>query len=191
MKLSSIPQFTRNAKRFREIVRILGKYGLANWIRDTDPDFLKGLFTNADGTRLSEQTQEARVRMALTELGPTFIKLGQILSTRPDLIGPMLAAELTKLQSRTPPDRPDVVRAEAQLVAATARIGVAEALRYPSIFLTGSLGFESTDLSDLNSSDARSWNIGANIFSPIFNSGQRKAQAEAAREQAEQSLLLY
>lgn len=88
-------------------------------------------------------------------------------------------------------NRPDLVRAEAQLIAATARIGVAEALRYPSIFLTGSLGLESTDLSDLNSSDARSWDIGANLFSPIFNSGQLKAQAEAAREQAEQSLLFY
>ncbi len=88
-------------------------------------------------------------------------------------------------------NRPDVVQAEARLVADTALIGVAEALRYPSIFLTGSLGFESTDLSDLNSSDARSWDIGANIFAPIFNSGQLKAQAEAAREQAEQSLLVY
>jgi multidrug efflux system outer membrane protein len=88
-------------------------------------------------------------------------------------------------------NRPDVAQAEARLVADTALIGVAEALRYPSIFLTGSLGFESTDLSDLNSSDARSWDIGANIFAPIFNSGQLKAQAEAAREQAEQSLLVY
>ncbi|KPK59388.1 MAG: hypothetical protein AMJ59_10960 [Gammaproteobacteria bacterium SG8_31] len=87
--------------------------------------------------------------------------------------------------------RPDVVQAEAQLAAATARIGVAEALRYPSIFLTGRLGVESTDLSDLNSSDAESWNIGANIFAPIFNSGQLKAQAEATRAQAEQSLLIY
>jgi multidrug efflux system outer membrane protein len=88
-------------------------------------------------------------------------------------------------------NRPDVVQAEARLVADTALIGVAEALRYPSIFLTGSLGFESTDLSDLNSSDARSWDIGANIFAPIFNSGQLKAQAAAAREQAEQSLPVY
>jgi len=87
--------------------------------------------------------------------------------------------------------RPDVVQAEAGLEAATARIGVAEALRYPSIFLTGRLGAESTDLSDLNSSDARSWNIGANIFAPIFNSGQLKAQAEASRAAAEQSLLIY
>jgi len=87
--------------------------------------------------------------------------------------------------------RPDVLQAEALLEAATARVGVAEALRYPSFFLTGSLGAESTDLSDLNSSDARAWNIGANLFAPIFNSGQLKAQAEAARAEAEQSLLLY
>jgi multidrug efflux system outer membrane protein len=87
--------------------------------------------------------------------------------------------------------RPDVVQAETQLQAATARIGVAEALRYPSIFLTGRLGVESTDLSDLNSGDAETWNIGANLFAPIFNSGQLKAQAEAARARAEEALLRY
>ena len=46
------------------------------------------------------------MRMALTELGTTFIKLGQILSTRPDLVGPEMAAELTKLQADTPADDP-------------------------------------------------------------------------------------
>lgn len=87
--------------------------------------------------------------------------------------------------------RPDVVQAEADLVAATARVGVAEALRYPSISLTGRYGAESTDLSDLNSGDAETWSIGANILAPIFNSGQLKAQAEAARERAKQSVLAY
>lgn len=47
--------------------------------------------------------------MALTELGTTFVKLGQILSTRADLVGPELAAELTELQSGTPPDPPETV----------------------------------------------------------------------------------
>ena len=87
--------------------------------------------------------------------------------------------------------RPDVVQAEANLAAATARIGVAEALRYPSISLTGRFGAESTDLSDLNSSDAETWNIGANLLGPIFNSGQLRAQAEAAREQTKQAVLFY
>jgi multidrug efflux system outer membrane protein len=87
--------------------------------------------------------------------------------------------------------RPDVVQAEADLMAATARVGVAEALRYPSISLTGRYGAESLDLSDLNSGDAETWSFGANILAPIFNSGQLKAQAEAARERAEQAVLAY
>lgn len=87
--------------------------------------------------------------------------------------------------------RPDVLQAEANLMSATAIVGVAEALRYPSISLTGNFGVESTDLSDLNSGDAETWGFGANIFAPIFNSGQLKAQAEAARERARQSQLVY
>ena len=97
----------------------------------------------------------------------------------------------TGLPSELLQRRPDVVQAEAELMAATATVGVAEALRYPSISLTGSFGAESTDLSDLNSGDAETWGIGANLFAPIFNSGQLKAQAEAARERAKQSMLSY
>ena len=110
MNLSSLPQFSRNTKRFTEIVSILGKYGLANWISEGDPDFLKGLFKSSDGINLAELTESVRIRMALTELGPTFIKLGQILSTRADLVGPDLADELVELQSDTPADPPEAVR---------------------------------------------------------------------------------
>jgi ubiquinone biosynthesis protein len=111
MNITALPQFTRNANRFKQIVWILGKYGLAYWIKDIFPGFIKGLFKSSQGERISDMTFEARVRMALTELGPTFIKLGQILSTRPDLVGPVLAQELTELQSDTPADPPDAVRA--------------------------------------------------------------------------------
>jgi len=54
--------------------------------------------------------REARVRMALTELGPTFIKLGQVLSLRPDLVGSDLAAELQSLQANVPADSFDSVK---------------------------------------------------------------------------------
>jgi multidrug efflux system outer membrane protein len=87
--------------------------------------------------------------------------------------------------------RPDVVAAEQTLVAETARIGVAEAFRYPSISLTGSLGAIADELSDLNTNEAKAWNIAADIFQPIFNSGQLKAQARAQRARAEQALLTY
>ena len=110
MQLSSLPQYVNNAKRFREIVRTLAKFGLAGWISDSHPDIVKNLLQGAAGERLSDFTQAERIRMALTELGTTFIKLGQMLSTRADLIGPELADELAKLQSNTPADPGDVVR---------------------------------------------------------------------------------
>ena len=87
--------------------------------------------------------------------------------------------------------RPDLVSAEQQLKAATARIGVAEALRYPSIGLFGTLGLESDDASDFTSSDAKTWAIGANLFAPIFNSGKLKAQSEIQRARTEQAMLVY
>jgi ubiquinone biosynthesis protein len=62
------------------------------------------------GHALALQTPEARIRLALAELGPTFVKLGQMLSTRPDLVGPALAAELTRLQHDVPADPFDTVR---------------------------------------------------------------------------------
>ena len=51
------------------------------------------------------------MRLAFTELGTTFIKLGQMLSTRPDLVGPEMARELAHLQTAAPADPPDTVRA--------------------------------------------------------------------------------
>ncbi len=87
--------------------------------------------------------------------------------------------------------RPDLIVAEEQLHAQTARIGVAEALRFPSITLTGSLGLESTDLSDLNSSDAKTWNLFGNIFQPIFNAGRLRAQVDVEIARTEQAMLFY
>ena len=97
MKLSTLSQFSKNAVRFKEIVGTLAKYGLANWIKENDPQFIKELLKSEKGDSITEMSQEVRLRMALTELGTTFIKLGQILSTRADLIGPSMAQELGKL----------------------------------------------------------------------------------------------
>lgn len=85
--------------------------------------------------------------------------------------------------------RPDVVAAEEALIAETARIGVAEALRYPSLSLTGSLGV-AADSFDVDA-NVRAWSIAAGLFAPIWNSGQLKAQAEAQRAFTEQVLQRY
>ncbi|NNC90135.1 MAG: AarF/ABC1/UbiB kinase family protein [Akkermansiaceae bacterium] len=109
MKLSSLPQFKRNAIRFEQIMRVLAKHGLAEWMRESDPEFLQRLLTSDEGEKLAGRPRPELIRMAITELGTTFIKLGQMLSTRVDLIGEDLAVELAKLQEDTPPDPPETV----------------------------------------------------------------------------------
>ncbi len=104
-------RFDRNAKRVGEILAILGRYGLADWLSGLDYNWLQGRFVSFDGERLGKMTQEARIRLALTELGATFIKFGQMLSTRADVIGPALAVELAQLRSHTPPDPVESIKA--------------------------------------------------------------------------------
>lgn len=99
MKISSIPQIYRNVQRWAEIISVLSKYGLADWIARLNLDFVKEYLTDPDGEILARQSHESRIRLAIQELGPTFIKLGQLLSTRPDMVGVELATELQKLQS--------------------------------------------------------------------------------------------
>jgi ubiquinone biosynthesis protein len=111
VKISTLPSIYRNVNRLTEIISVLSKYGLAGGISRLNLDFAKGLIKNRDGEALARHTRERRIRLALEELGPTFVKLGQILSTRPDLVGRTLANELKTLLDETPRDPPEVVRA--------------------------------------------------------------------------------
>ncbi|MFO0455049.1 MAG: AarF/ABC1/UbiB kinase family protein, partial [Planctomycetota bacterium] len=108
--IPSIPQLYRNLRRWTEILAVLSKYGLADWLSRTQIDFIKDRLKAADGEVLARISTPARIRMALTELGPTFIKFGQLVSTRPDLIGPELAEELSQLQTQTPHDSFEDIR---------------------------------------------------------------------------------
>jgi outer membrane protein, multidrug efflux system len=82
--------------------------------------------------------------------------------------------------------RPDVRRAERQLAAATARIGVATAELFPRFSLTGSFGFQASNASDLGDWDSRFFSVGPAARLPLFDRGRLRANiaAENAREQA-------
>ena len=110
INVRSIPHLYRNVRRWTEIVTVLSKYGLADWLAQTNIDFAKDRLSSRDGEAIARLTREARIRLTLTELGPTLIKFGQLLSTRPDVVGKDLADELTQLQAATPADPPEVVR---------------------------------------------------------------------------------
>ncbi|MGI9471328.1 MAG: ABC1 kinase family protein [Rubripirellula sp.] len=109
MDVSDLPRLVRNTGRFHEVVAVAMKYGIAPWLGGVRAEWVQRHLRTSDGQQISELPHEVRVRMALTELGTTFIKLGQILSTRADLVGPELADELARLQSNTPADSPESV----------------------------------------------------------------------------------
>jgi len=87
--------------------------------------------------------------------------------------------------------RPDVRVAEQQLAAQTARIGVAEAIRFPSLSLTGSLGLASDELSGFFTNDNKTWGLSAGLVAPVFNAGRNKRRVEVELARTEQALLNY
>ena len=87
--------------------------------------------------------------------------------------------------------RPDVLQAEYNLKAAGANIEVARAAYYPSISLTGDLGYRSGDLSDLFKSSSASWSFGPSIRLPLFDAGQRDANYEVAQIERDQAVAQY
>ncbi|MFW9998443.1 MAG: ABC1 kinase family protein [Candidatus Odinarchaeota archaeon] len=110
MKIRKIGTLTRTYRHFNRYTRILAilfKYGFGEFINRLPIHQIVGsglqLFSKEDGGHLRRLPRSERIRMMVEELGPTFIKLAQILSTRPDLIPLELVEELSKLQDHVSP----------------------------------------------------------------------------------------
>jgi len=111
MKFAALTRLEGNVHRVGEIIGVLAKYGLADWVKGLNYSWIQNRIQSVDGQHIPNLKTEERVRLACTELGTTFIKLGQVLSTRPDLVGPEIAQELAHLQNAVPADPADAVRA--------------------------------------------------------------------------------
>ncbi|MEF9979166.1 MAG: ubiquinone biosynthesis regulatory protein kinase UbiB [Thermomonas sp.] len=117
----------KSALRAWKIGRVLLRYRLDDLLDDTPAErWLKLMrpFVPRASAQVASQTRGARLRLALQELGPIFVKFGQILSTRRDLVPPDIAEELTHLQDRVAPFDGETART---LVETELGRGIAEA----------------------------------------------------------------
>jgi ubiquinone biosynthesis protein len=102
MSLLAVPDL--HFRRYRQIAEALTRHGL-RWLRDASGlgRFRPLRFDLDEGDQVESLTAAVRVRLALEEIGATFIKLGQFLSTRADLLPLEYQTELAKLQDSAPP----------------------------------------------------------------------------------------
>ncbi|MBB4369638.1 NodT family efflux transporter outer membrane factor (OMF) lipoprotein [Bradyrhizobium sp. cir1] len=140
---------------------------------------------------------EANVPTYEAALAADIHRLGILLGRPPDGVASLMAqsapvpAPRMPLPTGLPADllmsRPDVASAERKLAQATARIGAAEADRYPAVSLTGSVGTSALSAGDLAKYSSVSWSVGPSVTVPVFDAGKRLATvriAEAQRDQA-------
>jgi ubiquinone biosynthesis protein len=97
----------KSAARYKQILKVLVKYGFEDLVQYLEEKkryhFLQKLIPKSSREHASKYTKWEKMRLVCEELGPTFIKFGQILSNRPDLIPLKLTLELEKLLDNVPP----------------------------------------------------------------------------------------
>lgn len=106
------------------------------------------------------------------------------LEVRPPQVTPGLPSALLER-------RPDIAAAERRMMAANARIGMAEAAFFPAVSLTGSSGYASDELSRLFQWDNRTWSLGPFISLPVFDAGRNRAQLAQAKASWEEAVANY
>src|SRR4051812_18954881 len=92
-----------NLERLRQIAQVLARHGFGELVARTELSSLIPFRKQEEAASVPRVALAERIRLAMQELGPSFIKLGQILSTRSDLLPPDLIGELKKLQEDVPP----------------------------------------------------------------------------------------
>jgi multidrug efflux system outer membrane protein len=174
--------------------RTLATYGASLQITKDKFEFGQVSQMNVAQVQSQYETAAAKVPQIRAQIVASENALAILLGRNPGPIArgkSVLALDLPAVPEGLPSQllerRPDIQRAEQELIAANAVIGAAKALYFPSISLTGALGTASTQLGNLFTGSTAAWSFAGQVVGPIFTAGAvsgQVAQAEAARKAA-------
>jgi len=162
--------------------------------------FTEGYISNLEVQQNDSEYQRRSAQIPLYEqqVALTENALAVLLGSNPRTIERGLPIDKLKLPvvpSGLPSDllvrRPDIARAEQQLIAANAQIGVARAQYFPNIRLTGNVGQISTQVAGLFTPGANFWTIGSAVVTPIFTAGKIAGEVRAAEAVQQAALANY
>ncbi|WP_035676697.1 efflux transporter outer membrane subunit [Flavobacterium limnosediminis] len=163
--------------------------------------FIKGYVSEVDKVQIEQQVAIAEAGIPRIERQITFLEnvISVLLGQVPGRIERGKANSDQKLVTDIPlslpskllENRPDVRQAELYYVSANEKIGVAQAMRYPSFNIAAIAGFASVYVSDLFQDSSYKQNASAGVVGPIFNFGKNKRRVEIYRQEAEQSKFYY
>ncbi|RWQ14671.1 efflux transporter outer membrane subunit [Mesorhizobium sp.] len=171
-----------------ELTRTMAQAGTA-----TAADVAKAM-GQAASTEAAVPTLEASYAQAVHRLAVLAGRPPASLSERLKRVAPIPAPRLP-MPTGIPADlllsRPDLRMAERQYAQYTAKIGQAEAARYPSVSLTGDISTAALKLGDLGKNSSIGWSFGPTLSVPVFNAGQLQAAVEVAKAQRDQYFIAY
>ena len=146
-------------------------------------------------------TTEAQIPALEQSLEFSLNRLAVLLGEEPGAVHELLAGAIpipdppARVTTSVPADvlrrRPDLRRAERALASQTALIGVATADMYPRFSLAGTVGLQSTELSDLLEGDSLTWNVGLPVRWNLFAGGALRSAVEAEQARTVQALVAY
>lgn len=156
---------------------------------------------DAEQARANMEQTRAQIPALQTSLAQAEHRLAVLLGRLPEGLHEQLAAEAALpvaperiavgIPAQALAQRPDVRAAERTLAAATARVGQAEAARYPQLTLSGSIGLQSLALSALHAPEALTRSLAGSLSAPIFDAGRIRQQIEVQSAVQEQALISY
>ncbi len=157
---------------------------------------------DADEAEVDMNTREVLQRQAQADVSSAAYRLATLVGEAPNELVPELLASsgdipappnsiASGIRSQLLERRPDIRRAESELAAATAGIGVAKADLYPRLSLIGNIGLQAQSLDDLGDGESLRYTAGPSFSWPIFSFGRIRAQVRAADAGADGAAAAY